>query len=131
MKLPLFLQSMKTTIKTPKPPIRKRVPKSEVAGTFTRGRSFEVTVAGTSPSVRWTRDGRPLTDGPQPGGEVVSGSQTDKLVLTNLPAAAAGRYGANVFAALDFYDADAHRLRLGAVPVTVQSSSAELLVEPR
>ncbi|MBS0633040.1 MAG: right-handed parallel beta-helix repeat-containing protein [Verrucomicrobia bacterium] len=90
---------------------------------------FSVTVADHRATVRWTRDGRPLADGPQPGGETIAGAETGTLVVTGVQPATAGRYAAVATTALDLYDVKAHQLTPAALPATATSASAELTVD--
>jgi hypothetical protein len=92
--------------------------------------TFEIAVAATATAIQWTQDGRPLADGPQPGGEVVAGAHTAKLTLTNLQPSATRRYAAQVTAMLDLYDPKAGRLAPAALPATATSLPAELTVAP-
>ncbi len=98
---------------------------------------FEIVVAGggasgaIAPTVRWTFEGKPLADGPQSDGTIVSGAGTAKLELKNVQPDAAGRYVAVVNAALDAYDPGKDRLVSGSVPATATSLVATLIVENR
>lgn len=49
-------------------------------------------VIGASPDLRWRLEGVPLYDGVMPSGTVISGAETDSLVLSNIRPAEAGMY---------------------------------------
>lgn len=91
--------------------------------------SFAVAVADSRATVKWTRDGKPLTDGPQPGGETLSGTATPTLIVANVQSGAAGRYAAVVSNALDVYDVKARQLTPAVLLATATSADAELTIE--
>lgn len=91
--------------------------------------SFSVAVAGDRASVQWTRDGKPLADGPQPGGETIAGAATRTLTISKVSATAAGRYAVVATTALDIFDVKSHQLTPAVLPATATSATAELTVE--
>ncbi|MBS0188162.1 MAG: immunoglobulin domain-containing protein [Planctomycetes bacterium] len=57
---------------------------------------FTVAAAPTSLSFGWKKDGQPLTNGPTPGGSIISGSTTKTLTIQNAGPADVGAYTVTV-----------------------------------
>lgn len=92
--------------------------------------SFSVTVVDDNrATVRWSRDGQPLSDGPQPGGETLAGTATPTLTVTNAQPGAVGHYTAVASTVLDLYDVKAGQLTTAVLPATATSATAELTVD--
>lgn len=83
---------------------------------------------GNAPAYRWTFNGQPLADGPQPDGSIVSGSATTTLTLANVQVADAGSYALQASGALDTYDASATSLVAANTAVVATSVPAVLSV---
>jgi polygalacturonase len=79
---------------------------------------------------QWQRDGKPLEEGPQPDGTVLSGTKSPQLTLAHAGAAAAGRYSAAVSAKLDVYEPARQALSEGSLEQTITSESAIVTVTP-
>jgi polygalacturonase len=96
--------------------------------------NFTVTAldgSGTAPgkiTYQWTFNGKPLIDGKNPDGSVVSGSTSASLNLTNAQSGEAGSYAAIVSTALDTYNTSTNRLDPAKLPCSATSSPAMLRI---
>ena len=94
--------------------------------------SFSITAAGgsgaagTPVSIQWSRDGKPITDGPQPDGTLAAGATTPTLRLTTIKSA--GKYAAVVSCKLDSYDTATRALVPGKTQYSATSQAATLTV---
>ena len=83
---------------------------------------------GTAPSYQWNHNGAALTEGLQPDGSTIAGTNTHQITITGLRGANAGAYTCTVSNHLDGYVTTADSFATDALPVSVTSSSASLTV---